>query len=120
MKIDNPIWFLSDIGHLVRKEYKNVKELEDYAKEQIEHMEFMKKYREFEKICQDETSAPDKYREQGLKVMQIIRDQGKKSDLQIQNIIKGSACRSDKLLQFLKKVKIITRAQGPNGRYDII
>lgn len=119
-KGSKPNWLLSDIGHLTRFPYKNVKDLEEYTKDQIEHMEFMQRYREFIKYCDSETSAPDKYKEQGLKVLQVLRDQGKKTENQIQEIIKGSACRYNKLLKLFKKAKIVARGQGQNGRFNII
>lgn len=113
-----PTWLLSDIGHLHRYEYVNVPELESFVREQLALISFSTRLKQFDTDCNG-TNAADKYREFGLKVLQHIRDEGPRSEQQLQVVIAGSSCRWRKMEELLKKNKTLYRPRGRNGKYSI-
>lgn len=113
-----PIWLLSDIGHLQRFEYVNVPALEKFVREQLALISFSTCLKQFEIDC-NSTNAADKYREFGLKVIQHIRDDGPRSEQQLQTVIAGSSCRWKKMESLLKRNKVLYRPRGRNGKYSI-
>src|SRR5208283_1613844 len=62
-----PQWLLSDIGHLQRFQYGAIPDLERHIREQIEHLDYMKSFKDFLTRCKSDTTAPDKYALNGLK-----------------------------------------------------
>lgn len=113
-----PSWILSDLSHLQRHEYVNVPALETFVRDQLELIPYSKGLRTFRSDC-DSTSASDKYQLYGLKILQSLRDEGTKSEQQIQSIMAGSACRLQKMLSLMKKQKLLTRGRGRHGRFSI-
>lgn len=113
-----PTWLLSDIGHLNRHEYINVPALEAFVREQLDLIPFAKGIREFQKDCES-TNAVEKYQQYGISLLQAIRDEGPKSEQQLQRLLSGSACRSKRMLSLLKKHRLISRPRGRNGKYTI-
>ncbi|MDE2047131.1 MAG: hypothetical protein KGJ44_01875 [Betaproteobacteria bacterium] len=113
-----PTWLLSDIGHLNRHEYVNVPALESFIREQLELLPFSKSVEAFVSDCET-TNASEKYQQFGLKFLQSIRDGGPKSEQQLKGLIRGSACRSSRMLTMLKKHRLIRRPRGPNGKFAI-
>jgi hypothetical protein len=114
-----PAWLLSDITHLQRHQYRNVSDLEKLLRKQLSHMTYMQDFVEFQKWCERETSAPLKYQENGLQILRAIRDQGEKTETQLQKLLQGSSCRIDKMRVGLRLHKLVARRQGPNGRHYI-
>lgn len=117
-KGQRPDWLLSDISHLNRLEYVDIPQLEQFIRTQLEQIPYSAAFTRFERAC-EETGAVQKYREQGLRVLQRIRDEGPQSDQQLRRLISGSSCRSAKLLTMLKKQKLVRRSQGRNGKFRI-
>lgn len=114
----SPTWLLSDIGHLNRHEYVNVPELEHFFREQLQLLPYSKNVAAFMTECES-TNACDKYQQFGLQILQAIRDEGPKSEQQVKSILRGSACRSTRMLAMLKKHRLIKRPSGPNGKFGI-
>ncbi len=112
-----PKWLLSDISHLQRFDYINVRDLEKHLREQLSINSYEKSFQDYSKDC-DTTNAGDRYREFGLKVLQQIRDDGPRTQQQIKAIISGSACRIKIMLQLLKRHHLIVRTRGNNGKYS--
>jgi len=73
---------------------------------------------QFEADCRT-TNAADKYIEYGLMVLQSVRDEGLRSEQQLQAVIRGSSCRWERLAALLKKNKLVRRNRGPHGKYSI-
>lgn len=113
-----PAWLLSDIGHLQRHEYVNVSELEKFVREQLTLIPFGVGFEKFKTNC-TETNAADKYREFGLKILQHVRDEGSRSEQQLQSVMAGSACRWKKMAALLKRNNLLLRNRGKNGKYSI-
>ena len=113
-----PQWFLSDISHLNRHEYISMSELESFMREQLALIPFSKGVAGFNEDC-EATNAVEKYRKNGLKILQSIREHGPQSEQQLQRLLSGSACRLPRMLGLLKKQKLISRPRGPNGKYSI-
>lgn len=113
-----PPWLLSDIGHLQRHDYVNVRELEGLVRKELALISFSTRLKQFETDCNG-TNAADKYREFGLKVLQHIRDEGPRSEQQLLAVIVGSSCRWKKMGSLLKSNKLVYRSRGRNGKYSI-
>ncbi len=113
-----PEWLLTDIGHLQRHDYKNIADLEKFIRDQLNLIPFQNNWKSFAEDC-NTTNASDKYRDFGLKVLQNIRENGSRSQDQIQSLVAGSACRLSKMIELMRKNKLIARGRGPNGRYAI-
>jgi hypothetical protein len=113
-----PNWLLSDISHLQRHEYVNVPALETFVREQLALIPFSVGWKSFLDECQS-TNAVDKYREYGLKVLQEVRNQGLRSQQQVQAVMLGSACRFKRMASLLKKNGLLRRARGRNGKFSI-
>jgi hypothetical protein len=114
----SPTWLLSDIGHLNRHEYVNVPALETFIREQLDLLPFSKNVDAFLKEC-DSTNTTEKYQQLGLRCLQLIRDEGPKSEQQLTALMRGSACRPTRMLAMLKKHKLIRRPRGKNGKFAI-
>jgi hypothetical protein len=113
-----PLWTLSDIGHLQRHEYINIPELETFVRQQLDILPYSRSYAAFSKDCEI-TNAADKYRQNGHKILQALRDEGTKSPEQIQAIMAGSACRLTRMISLLKRNGLISRPRGRHGKYSI-
>jgi hypothetical protein len=113
-----PTWTLSDIGHLQRHEYIDVPELESFVRQQLDLIPFSRNYAQFMKDCEN-TNAVDKYRQNGKAILQAIRDDGSKSQQQIQSIMAGSACRLQKMVQLLRWNGLLYRPRGRGSRFAI-
>ena len=113
-----PNWLLSDISHLHRRDYIQIKELEEHIREQLALTPYYKQFESFSKKCK-ETNAEEKYKQSGLRIIQKIRDDGPKTEGQIKKIIAGTACRYNKMIQLLKSEKLVIRPKGRNGKYEI-
>ncbi len=113
-----PQWLLSDIGHLNRREYISISDLERFMRSQLDQITFSRNYSQFKAEC-DKTNASDKYQKYGLEVLRVIRDDGPQSTQQIQRRLTGSSCRNEKLISLLKNSKLVVRPPGPNGKYGI-
>jgi hypothetical protein len=100
-----PEWLLSDIGHLRRFEYSLVVDLEKEIRSEIENMQFIKKYKELELVCQK--SGDMKYYENITTILFSLRNDGVKTKKQVQDIIKGSNLRISKVYDLLKRYKLV-------------
>lgn len=115
----HPAWLLSDVGHLNRHEYANVARLEEFVREQLKLSDWIGRFKTYNKKCEEDTNAPDKYQAEGFKVLKALRDEGPKSETQIKNLIRGSACRVSTLTRLLRGSKLVKRGRGRNGRFDL-
>ncbi len=113
-----PIWFLSDIAHLNRHDYIDVPALETFVREQLDLLPFARGIKSFHKECES-TNAVEKYQQHGIRLLQAIRDEGPKSEQQLQGLLAGSACRLKRMLSLLKKHGLVSRPRGRNTKYTI-
>lgn len=113
-----PKWMLTDISHLQRHDYIQIRDLEKHIRKQLNLLPYQIHYDEFSRNCKN-TKAEEKYRQNGLIILQKIRDDGPKSKTQIKKIIEGTACRYNKMLELLTSVKLVKRIQGRNDKYKI-
>jgi hypothetical protein len=118
LKGKTPEWLLSDIGHLNRFPYKNIRELEKFCKDQIDKIQFVQNIKEFKKSC-NKTSAPEKYFQCGVGILMTIRNEGEKSESQLKSILEGSNCRIKKMLPLLRANSLIKKEIGRYGRFKI-
>jgi nucleoside 2-deoxyribosyltransferase len=113
-----PQWLLSDIVHLNRHQYIHIADLEEHVRDQLRQIPYGKSFESFNERC-TRTSAPDKYEQKGLEILQSIRDSGAKSDRQVRQIMAGTACRFSKMTKMLKSEHLLHRGQGPHGKFSI-
>ena len=113
-----PQWVLSDIGHLHRHQYLHIADLEDHVREQLQLITYGNNFALFNGKC-NSTNAPEKYQQKGLEILQAVRDTGPKSDRQVRQIMAGTACRFNKMIQLLRNENLIHRGQGPHGKFSI-
>ncbi len=113
-----PKWLLSDISHLTRYEYISIPDLDKHVRQQLDNTPYLKGYTAFLKECES-TNAVDKYKEFGLKVITLLRDNGSQTDQQIRDIMAGSACRFLQMTRMLKKHNLVVRTRGKHGKYSI-
>lgn len=112
-----PAWLLSDITHLHRYEYMNVKQLDQFVEDQLNQSVWMKRVNTYYRSCDEKTNAADKYKEQGLKVLRTLRDEGAKTEDQIRAITQGSAVRRETLTNLLKEARLVKRTPGQPSRF---
>lgn len=112
-----PSWLLSDISHLQRFEYKTVEKLDEFVEGQLLGMAWLKRFTRFNQLCVQSTTAGDKYRKEGLGVLQKLRDDGPQTVNQIQHLIQGSAVRRETLTNWLREAQLVRRKQGRNSRF---
>jgi hypothetical protein len=112
-----PQWLLSDITHLNRFEYTTVAQLDEFVEEQLNQSAWLKRMSHYYAACHEETNAPEKYKEQGLKVLHALRDDGHKTADQIKTIVQGSAVRREALTRLLTDAKLVKRTPGQPGRF---
>jgi nucleoside 2-deoxyribosyltransferase len=112
-----PGWLMSDISHLNRFEYTTVDQLDSFVEEQLGQADWMRRMREFNRNCEEKTTAPEKYKTEGLKVVQTIRDSGPRTADQIDGLVRGSAVRRETLTQLLRGAKLVKRTPGRPGRF---
>lgn len=82
-------------------------------------MPIVNRFIEFDKAVKDETSAPDKYRESAIGILQQLREGGSMTDQQIELAVRGTAIRVKTLKSLLKTFRLATRARGRNGRWRL-
>jgi hypothetical protein len=83
-----PGWLMSDISHLNRFEYTTVDQLDTFVEEELGQGEWMQRVDHFNQGCVEKTTAPDKYKAEGLKVLQAIRDSGPRTADQIIGLVR--------------------------------
>ena len=108
-------WLLSDIGHLNRIQYKQLGQLDKLLDDVLERVPIVKRFLAFQQDVKDETNAPQKYIDCGLRVLQKLRDSGTMSDQQMASTVRGSAVRIETLRKLLKKHKLARRDKGRGG-----
>jgi hypothetical protein len=119
VKGKKPDWLLTDIGHLQRHEYKLINDLEEFVKKEIFKMDFIKRFNEYNHIC-DQTSSPDKNKEKGLAILISLRDNGPLSKEKIQSILTGSNLKVNKIITNLRKAKLVKFTTGNNGKLILL
>ena len=112
-----PSWLLSDISHLNRFEYTTVAKLDEFVEEQLRGSEWMQRVSDYERRCESQTNAPEKYKAEGLKVLHLLRDEGPKTAEQIREITRGSAIRQERLRHLLTTTRVARRTRGQPGRF---
>lgn len=112
-----PSWILSDITHLNRHEYTTIPQLDEFVETQLMQAEWMQRVKAFDGSCDQETNAADKYKEQGLKVLHSLRDDGPRTAEQVKVLVQGSAVRRETLTRLLKDARLVKRTRGQPGRF---
>lgn len=116
-----PTWLLSDVSHLQRFEYTTVKGLDDFVESQLLAMDWLTRFTRFnDQLCAQSTTAADKYRTEGLRVLLKLRDDGPQTVNQIEQLIQGSAVRRETLTNWLREAHLIKRKQGRNSRFYLL
>ncbi len=114
-----PEWQLSDIPQLQQIRYKKLSVLDKKLSEHLEAMEYFQRLRQCNEDFDQNTSAPEKYKEATIKVLQLMRDRGAMSDAQLGEEYAGSAIRGATLRRTIKSYQLARRKQGPNGRWNL-
>jgi hypothetical protein len=109
-------WLLSDIGHLDRKTYKTLSQVDQKIEDNLDKVPAIKNCKGLVEEAKRTTSVPDKYLEMALKVLHGMREKGHHTDQQIEALIKGSGVRRSTLGALLKKHKLAHRQKG-RGRW---
>jgi hypothetical protein len=115
VKGKKPEWLLSDIGHLLRQEYKNNIDLEKFVLKEMEKIDAVIRLKDFYKLC-DSSSSPDKNKEKGLAILLAIREKGPITKTEISDILSGSNLKVDRIIALLRKAKMVKLTTGNNGR----
>jgi hypothetical protein len=113
----SPAWLLSDISHLQRFEYTTVRDLDQFVEDQLLQTPWLKRLAKFNRLCREQTTAVDKYKAEGVRVLQELRDEGRQTPLQIQRLVQGSAVRRETLTNMLKEARLVKRTQGRGSRF---
>ena len=111
-----PTWLLTDIGHLFRKNYIHIEDVEKHVRSELMKLPYSADFKLFEDRCND-TGASEKYREMGLRILQKIRDCGPQGKQQIKELMSGTGCRFTKIIQLLKGCHLLSRHEGRHGKY---
>jgi nucleoside 2-deoxyribosyltransferase len=111
----HPDWLLSDISHLHRVKYKQIKQMDAKI---MENISIVPAVSAFTALCGDAkstTSIPDKYKDAALKILHILRNTEVLTDQQLDNAIKGTNVQRTTLTALLKKHKLARRDRGRGG-----
>jgi hypothetical protein len=112
-----PAWLLSDVSHLQRFEYTTVAKLDEFVEGQLLAMPWLQRFSDFNNRCETSLTAADKYRNEGLRVLQKLRDDGPQTVNQIQQLIQGSAVRRETLTNWLVAAQLAKRSRGRYSRF---
>lgn len=113
-----PGWLLTDIGHLSRKNYIHIGDLETYVRSELLKIPYGADFHIFNDKCES-TGAPERYQQLGLLILQNIRDHGPRGEQQIRALMSGTACRFAKIISLLKSCRLLSRHEGRHGKFYI-
>jgi hypothetical protein len=105
-------WLLSDIGHLNRKPYKTVGQLDDYIYDNLIKVPAIERFQALSKAANANTSIPDKYTSVALSVLKELRSSKTLRDTDIERIIAGTNVHFNRLKSLLTEHKLAKRAAG--------
>lgn len=107
---ESPKWMLSDIGHLLRIEYKSLTDLEKSIETEIGKIPFMKKISAYNSTCK-KTSVPQKNFDSGMTILKSIRDNDSITEAKAADLLKGTNLKSKSVLSNLKQSGLISSSR---------